>query len=79
MKFVINIGFALMVLGSKSYTYANDRLIFAVDIVRHGDRNPGAEIPNSPYKWNGDLGELTEAGPELQAGGTKGCYFLMRL
>jgi acid phosphatase len=51
---------------------AGDRLIFAIDLVRHGDRNPVAKIPKSPHLWDGELGALTQAGTdrELQLGKT---------
>jgi len=39
-----------------------ESLVFAVDIVRHGDRNPGKETPNSPYPWIGELNALTDKG-----------------
>lgn len=37
-------------------------LIFAVDIIRHGDRTPGIDIPSSPYPWKEGLGQLTPVG-----------------
>jgi lysosomal acid phosphatase len=44
-------------------TYAgSDKLIFAIDIIRHGDRNPAVEIPTAPYVWKEGLGELTPSG-----------------
>jgi len=42
--------------------YAQDTLIFAIDIIRHGDRTPIAEIPTSPHKWIEGLGQLTSTG-----------------
>lgn len=42
--------------------FAVERLIFAVDIVRHGDRNPGSDLPKSPYSWKGGLGDITQDG-----------------
>ncbi len=42
--------------------YCTKNLLFSVDIVRHGDRNPVIEIPKSPYPWKGELGGLTDAG-----------------
>ena len=46
--------------------YADERLIFSVDIVRHGDRNPGAEISKSPYPWPEGLYSLTKAGADRE-------------
>lgn len=49
---------------------AEEKLIFAIDLMRHGDRTPIIEIPKSPYKWNEGLGALTTVGmkQELQLG-----------
>ena len=51
-------------------TYAAEKLIFAVDIIRHGDRTPISEIPASPHVWKEGLGELTAEGmrQEFQLG-----------
>ena len=38
------------------------KLIFAVDLIRHGDRNPIATIPKAPHTWLGGLGQLTATG-----------------
>ncbi|MBM3856380.1 MAG: histidine phosphatase family protein [Verrucomicrobia bacterium] len=38
------------------------KLIFAVDLIRHGDRNPLMEIPTAPHTWQGGLEELTKKG-----------------
>lgn len=43
-------------------TQAEDKLIFAIDLIRHGDRTPINEIPKSPYAWPQGLGELTAEG-----------------
>lgn len=37
-------------------------LVFAIDIIRHGDRTPGTNIPTSPCQWSEGLGELTPVG-----------------
>jgi hypothetical protein len=43
--------------------YASDKhLVFAIDIIRHGDRTPEIVIPNSSYLWKEGLGELTALG-----------------
>jgi acid phosphatase len=39
-----------------------DTLIFAVDIIRHGDRTPLSIIPTDPHPWAEGFGELTAAG-----------------
>lgn len=40
----------------------HEKLIFAVDVIRHGDRTPTHELPNVPYPWSGGLGQLTPTG-----------------
>jgi hypothetical protein len=42
--------------------FCNEELLFSVDIIRHGERNPLIEIPKAPHAWHGNLGELTYAG-----------------
>src|SRR5579883_673180 len=53
-----------------SSSFAQEQLIFAVDLIRHGDRTPIHEIPKSPYSWKEGLGELTAEGmrQEFQLG-----------
>ncbi|HMT02674.1 MAG TPA: histidine phosphatase family protein [Burkholderiales bacterium] len=41
---------------------AKDKMVFAIDVIRHGDRTPINEIPNDPYNWAEGLGELTALG-----------------
>lgn len=45
---------------------AQEKLIFAIDLVRHGDRTPTMEIPKSPYHWTQSLGELTDEGKDQE-------------
>lgn len=42
------------------------RLLFALDLVRHGDRTPNVEIPKLPHTWEVPLGELTTKGIEQE-------------
>lgn len=39
-----------------------ETLIFAVDIIRHGDRTPFNVIPTAPHVWAEGFGELTATG-----------------
>lgn len=50
--------------------YAQETLIFAFDIVRHGDRTPLLVIPNAPHTWTEGMGQLTARGmrQEMQLG-----------
>lgn len=45
-----------------SAIYAKDKLIFALDLIRHGDRSPIKNIPTINYKWPNGLGQLTPIG-----------------
>ncbi|MBX9578229.1 MAG: histidine phosphatase family protein [Chthoniobacterales bacterium] len=38
------------------------KLIFAVDLIRHGDRTPIIAIPKAPHHWPEGLGQLTPLG-----------------
>lgn len=42
--------------------FASEKLIFALDIIRHGDRTPLLEIPKAPHHWEEGLGQLTATG-----------------
>jgi hypothetical protein len=55
-------GVFLLFLICLSPASAANQLIFAVDIIRHGDRSPVKDIPKSPYTWPQALGELTPEG-----------------
>lgn len=57
-------------LFTSSAALANERLLFSVDLIRHGDRNPLQEIPSAPYAWKEGIGELTIDGiyQEFQLG-----------
>jgi hypothetical protein len=41
---------------------AQEKLIFAVTLIRHGDRTPFHAIKSDPYNWNIGLSELTPHG-----------------
>lgn len=43
-----------------------EKLIFSVDIIRHGDRTPIIEVPYSPHQWVEGLGELTKTGKQQE-------------
>ncbi len=49
---------------------ADETMVFAVDVIRHGDRTPIIELPNVPVKWPQGLGQLTAEGmnQEFQLG-----------
>jgi len=51
-----------LVLISVSCLFAKEDLIFAVTLIRHGDRTPTGKIKSSPHKWKIGVGELTSLG-----------------
>ncbi len=40
----------------------NEKMVFAVDVIRHGDRAPIGAIPTAPYTGHTALGQLTPLG-----------------
>ena len=38
------------------------KLVFAIDVIRHGDRGPITDLASAPHKWPQGLGELTPEG-----------------
>jgi len=55
---------------SSANAFAGDKLVFSIDLIRHGDRAPADQIPKSYIYWKEGLGELTENGinQEIQLG-----------
>ena len=45
---------------------AEEKLIFAVTLIRHGDRTPTHDIGSDPYNWDIGKGELTALGMNQQ-------------
>lgn len=45
---------------------AQEKLLFSVDLIRHGDRTPILQIPASPYPWQEGLEELTAQGRDQE-------------
>jgi acid phosphatase len=72
---------ALAVLAQALFSFAalaQEKLIFAVDIIRHGDRSPIHEIPKAPHKWPDGSGQLTALGmrQEFQLGSRMRAYYI---
>ncbi len=57
---------SLISLALISNTYADSQLIFAIDVIRHGDRTPIKEIPNDKHVWSEGMGELTARGMQQE-------------
>lgn len=51
---------------SSAQPIAHEKLVFAIDVIRHGDRTPTKEIPNDPHKWPQGLGALTPLGMQQE-------------
>jgi lysosomal acid phosphatase len=64
-KIIFTLGLIIN-LGFSSLAHAEDKLIFAVDIIRHGDRTPTDDIPTAPYPWPEGLGQLTPLGMQQE-------------
>lgn len=53
---------SILILLFSSNAIASEKLIFALDVVRHGDRAPFDGLPTAPYIWNEGEGQLTALG-----------------
>lgn len=45
---------------------SQEKLVFATDLIRHGDRTPTADIPKAPHAWPEGLGQLTATGMQQE-------------
>jgi hypothetical protein len=52
----------LIIIAVSTNCFANEKLVFSVDLIRHGDRTPTNQIPKSYLNWKEGLGELTAKG-----------------
>jgi acid phosphatase len=53
---------ALISIAGLESVFAEDTLIFAIDVIRHGDRTPTIIFPNAPHEWPEGQGQLTATG-----------------
>ncbi len=60
---ILILGLSWMAL---SPAFSADSLIFAMDVIRHGDRTPTKVIPTVPYVWSDGLGQLTAKGMQQE-------------
>ncbi len=56
----------LIFLFFSPHVFATEHLVFAIDLIRHGDRTPIHQIPNSTYPWKEGFGELTAKGMQQE-------------
>ena len=54
------LSFAFSPLGAMATD--DSKMVFAIDVIRHGDRAPIADFPAAPHKWPQGLGQLTPEG-----------------
>ncbi len=69
MSFKLGLGLALALfsLTFSVHSFAQqEKLIFAVDVIRHGDRTPIHDLPGTPYNWPQGLGQLTPTGMQQE-------------
>ncbi len=61
-KILFPISLIIIILFSSVLSAATDKLIFAIDIIRHGDRTSIRDLPNVNHIWQEGLGQLTAVG-----------------
>ncbi len=61
-KFVLLSGLSLFVSTASAMAADDEKMVFAIDVIRHGDRGPVTEFPADPHKWPQGLGQLTPEG-----------------
>lgn len=57
---------ALFLLLCSSAPYAQETLVFALDLIRHGDRTPLLVVPKAPHTWPEGRGQLTAIGMQQE-------------
>lgn len=58
-KYFLSVVFGIVISSS---VFAEEKLIFAIDIVRHGDRTPLITSPDMKKIWSQGVGQLTPTG-----------------
>ena len=57
---------ALALSASMPSFAANEKLVFALDLVRHGDRTASDDLPAAPHQWAEGEGQLTALGMQQE-------------
>ena len=58
---------ALLAISLSSQTLAaHEKLVFALDLIRHGDRTPYDGLPSAPHEWSEGEGQLTGLGMQQE-------------
>ncbi|KTD79384.1 histidine phosphatase family protein [Legionella waltersii] len=55
-----------LLVTAPSLLFAAETLVFAVDIIRHGDRTPILHLPKVDYQWKEGPGQLTAEGMQQE-------------
>jgi lysosomal acid phosphatase len=58
--------FILFFLATSPLYAQSEKLLFAIDVIRHGDRTPVSNPPSIPYLWPQDIGKLTPKGMQQE-------------
>jgi lysosomal acid phosphatase len=60
--------------------FGQDKLVFALDLIRHGDRTPLNDLPTASHTWTEGLGQMTATGiqQEYQLGVKFRAYYVDR-
>lgn len=53
---------SVVMLSANICAQPKQKLVFALDLIRHGDRTPTRTIPAAPHHWAEGLGQLTPQG-----------------
>lgn len=60
------LGLLISLLSINIAVFAQETLVFAFDIIRHGDRTALREMPKAPHEWSEGLGQLTPIGMQQE-------------
>ena len=66
MRLVSLLLFIFINLYTTAYASTQKKLVFAIDVIRHGDRTPTADIPKEPHHWLEGAGQLTATGMQQE-------------
>lgn len=63
MRFILIFSYFLFSITSHSVNaFSQEKIIFSLDVIRHGDRTPTIALPKKPYTWPEGIGQLTAEG-----------------
>ncbi len=58
--------FGIGILFYSFVSYAQEKCVFAMDLIRHGDRTPLKTLPADSHQWQEGLGQLTAKGMQQE-------------